>query len=47
MWLVVIERARKRWAFRVTNLKEGDTNTRFFHVKQTHACKKPYLALTK
>ena len=29
----VIERSRKRQASRITNLKEGDANTRFFHLK--------------
>lgn len=29
----VIERSRKREASRITNLKERDTNTRFFHLK--------------
>lgn len=30
---VVVERSRKRQASRITNLKEGDANTRFFHLK--------------
>ncbi|KAG2650224.1 hypothetical protein PVAP13_1NG173519 [Panicum virgatum] len=29
----VVERSRKRQASRITNLKEGDANTRFFHLK--------------
>ena len=31
--LAVIERARKRQASRITNIRAGDANTRFFHLK--------------
>lgn len=31
--LAVIERARKRQSSQVTNLREGDANTKFFHLK--------------
>jgi hypothetical protein len=30
---VALERSRKRQASRITNLKEGDANTRFFHLR--------------
>jgi hypothetical protein len=30
--LVALERTRKRQASRITNLKEGDANTRYFHL---------------
>lgn len=33
MGLSIIERARKRQASRITNLKEGDANTKYFHLK--------------
>lgn len=33
MGLAIIERARKWLASRITNLREGDANTRFFHPK--------------
>jgi hypothetical protein len=31
--LAVVERARRRQAARITNLKEGDANTKFFHLR--------------
>lgn len=31
--LAVIERARKRQASRITNIRAGDANTKFFHLK--------------
>jgi hypothetical protein len=31
--LAVIERARKRQSARITNIKEGDANTKFFHLR--------------
>jgi hypothetical protein len=31
--LAVVERARKRQCARIANIKEGDANTRFFHMK--------------
>ena len=34
--LAVMERARKRQNSRITNLKEGDANTRFFHLRVNH-----------
>lgn len=33
MGLAVVERSRKRQASRITNIKEGDANTNFFHLK--------------
>jgi hypothetical protein len=31
--LAVIERARKKQCARITSLKEGDANTRYFHLR--------------
>jgi hypothetical protein len=31
--LVALERTTKQQASRITNLKEGDTNSRYFHVR--------------
>jgi len=36
----VVERARKKQASRITNLKEGDANTKFFHQKVNARCRK-------
>jgi hypothetical protein len=33
MGLTIVERARKKQASRITNLKEGDANTKNFHLK--------------
>lgn len=33
MGLAVIKRSRKRHNSRITNLREGDANTKFFHLK--------------
>ena len=41
--LAVIERARKRQASRITNLKLGDANTKFFHSKLNARRRKNYI----
>lgn len=45
--LVVIERARKRQALRITNLKVGDTNTKFFHLKVNGRRRKNFIQRLK
>ena len=41
--LAVIERARKRKSSRVTNLREGDANTNFFHLKANARRRKKFV----
>ena len=43
MGWAVIERARKKQCSRVTYLKEGDANTRFFHLKANGRRRKNYI----
>jgi len=39
----VIERARKRQCARATNLKEGDANTRYFHLRANGRRRKNFI----
>jgi len=39
----VIERSRKRQASRITNLKEGDANTRYFHLRANGRRRKNFI----
>ena len=41
--LAVMERARKRQNSRITSLKEGDANTRFFHLRVNHRRRKNFI----
>ena len=41
--LAIMERARKRQNSRITNLKEGDANTRFFHLRVNHRRRKNFI----
>ncbi|XP_044389289.1 uncharacterized protein [Triticum aestivum] len=41
--LSVLERARKRQCSRITNLKDGDANTRFFHLRVNHRRRKNFI----
>lgn len=43
MGLSIIERARKRQASRITNLKEGDANTKYFHLKMNARRRKNFI----
>lgn len=42
--LAVIEHFRKRQASRMTNLKEGDANTHFFHLKPKSRRRKNHIS---
>ena len=41
--LAVLERARKRQSSRISNLKDGDANTRFFHLRINHRRRKNFI----
>lgn len=41
--LAVLERSRKRQCSRITNLKEGDANTRFFHLRVNDRRRKNFI----
>lgn len=41
--LAVLEKARKRQNSRITNLKEGDANTRYFHLRVNHRRRKNFI----
>ncbi|XP_073360068.1 uncharacterized protein [Aegilops tauschii subsp. strangulata] len=41
--LSVLEQARKRQCSRITNLKDGDANTRFFHLRVNHRRRKNFI----
>lgn len=41
--LAIVERARKKQASRVTYLKEGDANTKFFHIKMNARRRKNFI----
>lgn len=41
--LAVLERARKKQSSRITLLKEGDANTRFFHLRINHRRRKNFI----
>uniref|UniRef100_A0A453EVJ7 Reverse transcriptase domain-containing protein n=2 Tax=Aegilops tauschii subsp. strangulata TaxID=200361 RepID=A0A453EVJ7_AEGTS len=41
--LAVLEKSRKRQNSRITNLKEGDANTRYFHLRVNHRRRKKNL----
>lgn len=43
MELAMIERSRRRQNSRVTNLKEGDANTKFFHLKVNSRARKNHI----
>ena len=42
MGLAMAEKARKRQASRIINMKEGDANTRFFHLKMNSRKRKNF-----
>lgn len=39
----VLEKSRKRQNSRITNLKDGDANTRYFHLRLTHRRRKNFI----
>jgi len=41
--LSVLERARKRQASRITNIKLGDANTKYFHLKVNSRRRKKFI----
>lgn len=41
--LAVLERARKKQRSRINGLKEGDANTRFFHLRINHRRRKNFI----
>ena len=41
--LAVLEKSRKRQNSRITNLKEGDANTRYFHLRVNHRRRKNFI----
>lgn len=43
MGWAVIEKARKKQCSRVMYLREGDANTRFFHLKANGKCRKNFI----
>jgi hypothetical protein len=47
MGLAVLERSRKRQASRISYLKEGDANTKFFHLRRNSRCRKNHIQRLK
>uniref|UniRef100_A0A0E0M570 Uncharacterized protein n=1 Tax=Oryza punctata TaxID=4537 RepID=A0A0E0M570_ORYPU len=47
MGLAVIERARKRQASRITNLRAGDAKTKYFHLKVNGQRRKNFIQRLK
>ena len=45
--LVALERAQKKQCSRISNLKEGDANTRYFHRRVTARCRKNFIQRLK
>ena len=43
MGLAVLERTRKRQASRITNLRVGDANTKYFHMRMNSRCRKNHI----
>jgi hypothetical protein len=45
--LSVVERARKKWCVRISNIKEGDTNTQKFHLRVNARRRKNHIHMLK
>jgi hypothetical protein len=45
--LAVVERARKKQSARIANVKEGDANTKFFHLRMNARRRKNYIQRLK
>jgi hypothetical protein len=45
--LAVVERAKKKQSARIANIKEGDANTKFFHLRMNARRRKNYIQRLK